>query len=61
MWKHSSQSVSCLYSRSADGSNSAPAKIKRGTLQYPQNSAWAGNDGYLTCLQTDDTISYAYR
>lgn len=32
-----SQSLSHLYSRTADGSNSAPAKIK-GKLQYPLNS-----------------------
>lgn len=56
-----SQSLSHLYSRTADGSNSAPAKIK-GKLQYPHNSTWAEN-GSFVCLicKPDDTISYAYR
>lgn len=29
------QSLSCLYSRTANGSNSAPAKVIEGKLQYP--------------------------
>lgn len=46
------QSLSCLYSRTADGSNSAPAKVIEGKLQYPHNSTTRRWKFCLPHLQT---------
>lgn len=54
-------SLSYLYSRTSDGSDSAPAKIIKGKLQYPHNATWAEN-GSVICFiyKPAGIISYAH-
>lgn len=54
-------SLSCLYSRTADGSDSAHAKIIKGKLQYPPNSMQAENCSFVWVIyKPAGIISYAH-